>query len=80
MKSYKLKYVTAGRGGPKMYGVLRFKSDDQGWVVEVWVCDIHGRQASDPVEWRDELCWFAARKLFWRYYHRYNKFVNKGRY
>jgi hypothetical protein len=77
MKSYKLKYVTYGFGskGPKMYGVLRIKSD-RGWIVEVWPCDINGSQVSDPVDWQDELGWWAAIKLFWKYYSDYDKYVN----
>lgn len=77
MKSYKLKYVTHGLGseGPKMYGVLRIRSD-RGWVVEVWPCDINGSQVSDPIEWQDELGWWDAIKLFWKYYSDYDKYVN----
>ena len=77
MKSYKLKYVTYGFGseGPKMYGVLRIKSD-RGWVVEVWPCDTNGSQVSDPIEWQDELGWWSAVKLFWQYYSDYDKYVN----
>lgn len=43
LKKYKLKYVTYGKGdqGPKMYGILRIKSN-RGWVVEVWPCDMNG--------------------------------------
>lgn len=45
----KCKYVVYGydkHNGPKMYGVLRFKTPDRGWEVNVWVCDING----DPVD------------------------------
>ena len=77
MKSYKLKYITYGIGssGPKVYGVLRIKSD-KGWIVEVWPCDINGSQVSNPIEWQEELRWWSAVKLFWKYYRDYNKYVN----
>ena len=76
-KGYKMKYVTYGLGneGPKMYGVLMIKSD-RGWVVEVWPCDIRGSQISDTIEWRDELNWWSAIKLFYKYYKEYNQYVN----
>jgi hypothetical protein len=76
-KSYQVKYITYGLGnsGPKMYGVLRIKSD-RGWVVEVWPCDAYGSQVSDPVEWKDGLDRWAAIKLFWKYYFDYDKYVN----
>ena len=76
-KGYKLKYVTHGWGnsGPRLYGVLMIKSD-RGWVVEVWPCDTNGAQVSDPIEWRDELSWWTARKLFSRWYAEYDKYVN----
>ena len=76
-KGYKMKYVTYGLGneGPKMYGVLMIKSD-RGWVVEVWPCDICGSQVSDAIEWKDELNWWSAIKLFYKYYKEYNQYVN----
>lgn len=76
-KGYKLKYVTYGYGhsGPKLYGVLMIKSD-RGWVVEVWPCDTHGAQVSDCVEWRDELSWWSAIKLFYKWYDEFDKYVN----
>lgn len=76
-KGYKMKYVTHGLGneGPKMYGVLMIKSD-RGWVVEVWPCDIRGSQISDAIEWKDELDWWSAIKLFYKYYKEYNQYVN----
>ena len=77
LKQYKLKYVTYGKGdqGPKMYGILRIKSN-RGWVVEVWPCDINGTQVSDAIEWKDELDWWSAIKLFYKYYKEYNRYVN----
>ena len=80
MKYYKLKYVTAGYGefAPKMYGVLMLKSN-RGWVVEVWPCDTNGEQVSDPVEWGDELSWFGAIKLFYKWYAEFDRFVNYHR-
>lgn len=77
LKKYKLKYITYGKGnrGPKMYGILRIKSD-RGWVVEVWPCDIDGTQASDPIEWNDGLTWWSAIKLFHRWYKDFDKYVN----
>lgn len=79
-KGYKLKYITYGWGneGPKMYGVLMIKSD-HGWVVEVWPCDEHGAQVSDPIEWDDRLNWWAARKLFYKWYAEYDKYINGRR-
>lgn len=76
-RGYKLRYVTHGFGkhGPKLYGVLRIKSD-RGWVVEVWPCDMNGAQVSDPIDWRDELSWWSAVQLFWSWYNEYDKFVN----
>lgn len=76
-KSYKMKYITYGLGneGPKMYGVLMIKSD-RGWAVEVWPCDIRGSQVSDAIEWKDELNWWSAIKLFYKYYKEYNQYVN----
>lgn len=76
-KDYKLKYITYGWGndGPKMYGVLMIKSD-RGWVVEVWPCDTSGAQVFDPIEWDDGLSWWAARKLFYKWYTEYDKYVN----
>ena len=64
-RGYKLRYVTHGFGkhGPKLYGVLRIKSD-RGWVVEVWPCDMNGAQVSDPIDWRDGLSWWSAVQLF----------------
>ena len=77
-KGYKIKYVTYGFGndGPKMYGVLMIKSD-RGWVVEVWPCDINGTQVSGPIEREDELNWWSAIKLFYRWYKDFDKFINK---
>lgn len=77
-KSYQLKYITYGLGdsGPRMFGVLRIKSD-RGWIVEVWPCDASGQQVSDPIEWRDELDWWTSIKLFWSYYKDYDKYVNR---
>lgn len=74
---YKIKYVTYGWGkdGPKMYGVLMIKSDC-GWVVEVWPCDTHGAQVSDPIEWDDGHSWWSARKLFYKWYAEYDRYVN----
>ena len=74
----KCKYVVYGcdkNNGPKMYGVLRFKTPDRGWEVNVWVCDING----DPVEWRDNLNWWQAILLFRKYYRDYDKYVNERR-
>ena len=77
-KGYKIKYVTYGWGkdGPKMYGVLMIKSD-RGWVVEVWPCDTHGSQVSDPIEWDDGLSWWSARKLMNKWYAEYDRYVNR---
>ena len=77
LKKYKLKYGTYGKGdqGPKMYGILRIKSN-RGWVVEVWPCDMNGTQVSDPVAWDDELNWWSARKLMNKWYVEYNRYVN----
>ena len=75
-RGYKLRYVTHGFGkhGPKLYGVLRIKSD-RGWVVEVWPCDMNGAQVSDPIDWREGLSWWSAVQLFWSWYNDYDKFV-----
>lgn len=77
LKQYKLKYVTYGKGdqGPKMYGILRIKSN-KGWVVEVWPCDMNGTQVSDPIQWDDELGWWSARKLMNKWYAEYDQYVN----
>ena len=75
MRKYKLKYVCYGNSAVKMYGLLMIKSD-RGWVVELWPCDIYGAQVSDPVEWRDELSWWEAIKLFYRWYKEYRRYVN----
>lgn len=75
----KCKYVVYGcnkRNGPKMYGILRFKTPDRGWEVNVWVCDIHGDPVDWPIEWEDGLDWFSAVRLFWKYYRDYDKYVN----
>ena len=75
----KCKYVTYGsnkKNGPKMYGILRFKTPDRGWVVNVWVCDINGDPVDWPIEWEDGLDWFSAICLFWKYYRDYDRYVN----
>ena len=79
-KGYRIKYVAYGLGndGPKMYGILMIKSD-RGWVVEVWPCDAHGAQVSDPIEWDDGLTWWSARKLFYQWYAEYDKYINGRR-
>lgn len=79
-KGYKIKYVTYGLGsnGSKMYGILMIKSD-RGWVVEVWPCDIHGAQVSDPIKWNDELTWWSARKLMNKWYTEYDQYINGRR-
>ena len=59
-----------------MYGILMIKSD-RGWVVEVWPCDIYGTQVADPIQWNDELSWWSAVKLFYRWYRDFDKFVNE---
>lgn len=74
-----IRYVVYGhnkRNGPKMYGISKEKTKDRGFEVAVWVCDINGSQVSDNIEWEDNLSWVNAKKLFWKYYFDYNKFVN----
>ena len=78
----KCKYVTYGRNkknGPKMYGILRFKTPDRGWEVNVWVCDINGDPVSWPIEWEDGLDWLSAVCLFWKYYRNYDRYINGQR-
>lgn len=75
----KCKYVVYGcdkHNGPKMYGVLRFKTPDRGWEVNIWVCDTNGDPVDWPVEWQDHLNWWQAIRLFWKYYRDYDKYVN----
>lgn len=78
----KCKYVICGRdkyNGPKMYGVLRFKTPNRGWEVNVWVCDINGDPVDWPIEWQDNLNWWQAIHLFRKYYRDYDKYVNGRR-
>lgn len=74
----KVQYVTAGlgKGGPPMFGILKFKTKRRGWEVNVWPCDLEGNPVSDPIEWEDNLNWFDAMILFYQYYSSYNKYVN----
>ena len=48
-------YVThgGGHGGPMMYGILMFKTENRGYEVNVWPCDLEGNPVSDPIEWED---------------------------
>ena len=78
----KCKYVVYGcdkHNGPKMYGILRFKTPDRGWEVNVWVCDTNGDPVDWPVEWQDHLNWWQAIRLFWKYYRDYDKYINRPR-
>lgn len=78
----KVKYVVAGENkkrGPKMYGVLRFKTIDRGWQVNVWPCDMDGNPVNWPIEYEDGLNWFEAIHLFNKHYKGYNKYVNGRR-
>ena len=61
---------------PKMYGILRFKTPDRGWEVNVWACDINGDPVDWPIEWEDGLDRWQAIRLFWKYYRDYDKYVN----
>ena len=77
-----IQYVVYGQdkcNGPKMYGVSKRKTEDRGFEVAVWVCDINGEQVSDHIEWEDGLNWWNANKLFWQYYFDYDKYVNRLR-
>ncbi len=74
-----IQYVVYGQdklNGPKMYGVSKKKTEDRGFEVAVWACDINGDQVSDNIEYADGLKWIAANKLFWKYYRDYDKYVN----
>jgi hypothetical protein len=74
----KCKYVKYGssKKGPKMYGILRIKTHDRGWMVNVWVCDIFGNPVDWPIEEEDGLSWISAIFLARRYYKEYNAYVN----
>jgi hypothetical protein len=78
----KCKYVVYGHDkklGPKLYGVLRFKTPDRGWEVSIWACDINGDPADWPIEWEDQLTWREAIRLFKQYYRDYDRYVNGRR-
>ena len=78
----KCKYVVYGLNkklGPKMYGVLRFKTPDRGWEVNIWACDINGDPVDWPIEWQDNLKWWQAIRLFKKYYRDYDRYVNGRR-
>ena len=77
-----IQYVVYGhdkRNGPKLYGISKQKTEDRGFEVAVWACDINGDRASDNIEWEDNLSWLEANTLFWQYYLDYNKYVNHPR-
>lgn len=77
-----IQYVVYGhdkRNGAKMYGVSKEKTEDRGFEVAVWACDINGDQVSDNIEWEDNLNWCQANKLFWKHYFDYDKYVNGRR-
>ena len=77
-----IQYVVYGQdkcNGPKMYGVSKEKTEDRGFEVTVWVCDINGDPVSDNIECVDNLSWYQANKLFWKYYSDYDKYVNSSR-
>ena len=71
-------YVThgGGHGGPMMYGILMFKTENRGYEVNVWPCDLEGNPVSDPIEWEDNLGFIDANILFWKYYKSYNRYIN----
>ena len=77
-----IQYVVYGRdklNGPKMYGVSKKETEDRGFEVAVWPCDINGDPVSDNIEWKDNLSWLKANILFWQYYFDYDKYINHPR-